>query len=444
MWRPAVTALLVSAFLLCAYAIRTQFIDHGLERVTETAGALAAALVAFVVAMRTASQHKLRDQHDKARREAELRYRTLVEQLPLITYIDSPETSDESAVYVSPQVQTILGYTPEDWCSVPGFFEERIHPDDRERVRTLQRMARQKGEPLDIEYRFRAHDGTYVWLSDSATVVLGDDGLPWYSQGFALDVSARKQAEQDREALLAQAQVQNAQLEEAQRERARLLARTVEVAEEERMRIAAELHDGPIQKLTVVAFTLDRLALRIARNEPGAERLAGEIREGLRAQMDALRKLMSELRPPILDERNLEAALNDCAEQIFADSTIVHETSCRLGDEWAAPEVETAVYRVVREALINVRRHAGATRVHVEIERQGDSLRLLVTDDGAGFDRASAVGPSFGILGMEERIGSVGGQLDVVSSTDNGTRIEATLPWKSKGTATATATATAA
>ena len=113
----------------------------------------------------------------------------------------------------------------------------------------------------------------------------------------------------------------------------------------------------------------------------------------------------------------------------------MYETSCRLGGEWAAPEVETAVYRVVREALINVRRHAGATRVHVEVERRGETLRLLVTDDGTGFDRASNVGPSFGLLGMEERIGSVGGRLDVMSSAENGTRIEAALPWKSKAIA---------
>jgi two-component system sensor histidine kinase NreB len=146
---------------------------------------------------------------------------------------------------------------------------------------------------------------------------------------------------------------------------------------------------------------------------------------------------MSELRPPIIDERNLAAALDDCAKQIFADTTTAHETTCRLGGEWAAPEVETAVYRVVREALINARRHAGATRVHVEVERHGNSLRLLVTDDGTGFDRASAGGPSFGLLGMEERIGAVGGQLNLVSSVDNGTRIEATLPWKSRATATA-------
>jgi two-component system, NarL family, sensor histidine kinase UhpB len=376
--------------------------------------------------------------NDRARQEAEARYRTLVEQLPLITYIDSPYSTDESASYVSPQVEPTLGYTPEEWCSVPGFYDARLHPGDRERVRALQRASRESGEPLDVEYRFRAADGSWVWLSDSRTIVLDHDGLPWYSQGFALDISARKQAELDREALLAQMQVQNAQLEAAQRERARLLARTVQVAEEERMRIAADLHDGPIQKLTVVAFNLDRLALRIARNERDAEVLASEIREQVRSEMIALRRLMTELRPPILDERNLCAALNDCADQIFAETAIAHETNCALGDDWPAPEIETAVYRVVREALFNIRRHASATRVGVAITRDGESLHLLISDDGVGFDRASAAGrSSFGLLGMEERIGSLGGELHVASSVGKGTRIGATLPWKCRALAPA-------
>jgi signal transduction histidine kinase len=153
--------------------------------------------------------------------------------------------------------------------------------------------------------------------------------------------------------------------------------------------------------------------------------------------MVALRSLMTELRPPILDERDLSAALKDCADQIFAEMHVTHETTCSLGEEWPAPELETAVYRVVREALFNVRRHADATRVTVVIERHGETLRLLVSDDGIGFDRASAGPSSFGLLGMEERIGSLGGQLQVTSSPGKGTRIEAALPWKSRALAPA-------
>ena len=152
-----------------------------------------------------------------ARQEAEARYRTLVEQLPLITYIDSPHSVDEAADFVSPQIKAILGYTHREWFSHPGFFVEHVHPDDRDRVRSLQRNARETGEPLDIEYRFLAKDGRWVWLWDSYSVVRDEAGLPWYSQGFALDVTARKQAEQDREALLTQAQVQNERLLELDR-----------------------------------------------------------------------------------------------------------------------------------------------------------------------------------------------------------------------------------
>jgi signal transduction histidine kinase len=215
--------------------------------------------------------------------------------------------------------------------------------------------------------------------------------------------------------------VQNALLEASERERTRLLARTSEVAELERMRIATELHDGPIQKLTVVAFKLDRLERRIARDQEGVEPLIREIRDQLQTEMSSLRRVMSELRPPILDERNLAAALNDCAEQVFADATIEHRTICNLGTESPAPEVETAVYRVVREALIKVRRQASATRVDVEVARQGESLHLLITDDGGGFEYSS--------LGMEERIAGVGG-IFAIGTVGTRTQIEATLPWK--------------
>ncbi len=152
-----------------------------------------------------------------ARKQAEARYRTLVEQLPLITYIDSPYSADEAATYVSPQIQQILGYSLEEWHGSPDFFVEHLHPEDRERVREAQREARQSAEPLDVEYRFIAADGRVVWLNDSYTVVRDETGMPWYTQGFAIDVTARKQAERDRETLLAQTQEQNERLRKLDR-----------------------------------------------------------------------------------------------------------------------------------------------------------------------------------------------------------------------------------
>jgi PAS domain S-box-containing protein len=150
-------------------------------------------------------------------RQSEARYRTLVEQLPLITYIDMPYSSDEAAEYVSPQVEEILGYSFEEWHSSPTFFNEHLHPEDRDRVSKAHREARESAEPVELEYRFIAADGRVVWLKDSNAVVRDETGKPRYTQGFAVDVTAQKQAELDREALLAQAQEQNERLRKLDR-----------------------------------------------------------------------------------------------------------------------------------------------------------------------------------------------------------------------------------
>jgi PAS domain S-box-containing protein len=145
-------------------------------------------------------------------RQSEARYRTLVEQLPLITYIDLPYSNDEAAEYVSPQVEDILGYTREEWNANPSFFNEHLHPEDRDRVSKAHREARLNAEPLELEYRFIAADGRTVWLKDSNAVVRDETGKPRYTQGFAVDVTAQKQAELDREALLTRVQEQNERL----------------------------------------------------------------------------------------------------------------------------------------------------------------------------------------------------------------------------------------
>ena len=150
-------------------------------------------------------------------RQSEARYRTLVEQLPLITYIDLPYSADETAEYVSPQVEDILGYSFEEWHSSPTFFNEHLHPEDRDRVSKAHREARLSAESLELEYRFIAADGRVVWLKDSNTVVRDESGKPRYTQGFAVDVTAQKQAELDREALLAQSQEQNERLRKLDR-----------------------------------------------------------------------------------------------------------------------------------------------------------------------------------------------------------------------------------
>jgi diguanylate cyclase (GGDEF)-like protein/PAS domain S-box-containing protein len=141
-----------------------------------------------------------RNAAERELREAEARYRTLVEQLPLIVYID--EVKDGSPnVYTSPQTTAMLGYTPEDWMADPELLEKILHPDDRDRVLAEIRVDAKYGRTFRSEYRLITRDGRTVWVQDESTTISDEDGTPREWQGYLLDITGRKQADADLERL---------------------------------------------------------------------------------------------------------------------------------------------------------------------------------------------------------------------------------------------------
>jgi PAS domain S-box-containing protein len=137
---------------------------------------------------------------DRDRREVRRRYRSLVEAIPAMTYLEfaSPDAPRESRfAYMSPQVEEILGFTPEETMSDPLFFANTLHPDDLERVMTESMRVQGTGEPFDEEFRQRTKDGRYRWIHDRAVLVRDDDGSPVFWHGVATDITARKEAEQN-------------------------------------------------------------------------------------------------------------------------------------------------------------------------------------------------------------------------------------------------------
>src|SRR4051794_16867971 len=126
---------------------------------------------------------------------AEAKYRTLVEQLPLVTYIDAL-TESATSLYASPQVESLLGYSVEEWLGDPEFFPKLLHPDDRDRILALVAHCNETAEPFEAEYRLIARDGRTVWVQDESLVVQDVDGRKLFTQGYLLDITARKEAEQ--------------------------------------------------------------------------------------------------------------------------------------------------------------------------------------------------------------------------------------------------------
>jgi PAS domain S-box-containing protein len=130
-------------------------------------------------------------------REAEERYRTLVEEIPAVTYIKAIDHSSQSS-YVSPQMEALLGYTPEEWTSDPDQWIKIMHPADRERVLAEDARTDETGEPFRMEFRQFARDGRVVWVRDEAVLVRDEEGNPSYWLGFQYDITKRKRSEEAR------------------------------------------------------------------------------------------------------------------------------------------------------------------------------------------------------------------------------------------------------
>jgi PAS domain S-box-containing protein len=136
-------------------------------------------------------------QSEEELRRAEARYRSLVEQMPAVAFVELPGGGPDEArlTYVSPQAEELLGRSAEDLMADPGHFGRMLHPDDRERVFAANARAGETGEPFDAEYRIVRPDGTVVWLHSRATLIRDDEGRPMFWHGVAVDVTAQRRTE---------------------------------------------------------------------------------------------------------------------------------------------------------------------------------------------------------------------------------------------------------
>ena len=228
-------------------------------------------------------------------------------------------------------------------------------------------------------------------------------------------------------------------LQDRDEDRSRLMRRTNAAIEGERNRIARDLHDGPVQGVSAASLSLEAALLMIGVGDvdQGVQVLR-KIREELAGEADALRRLMSGLRPPVLEERGLLPALRETLVRFGAEQEVDTDFSGRV-DVPLPEDLETLAYRVVQEALSNAAKHAKATQVLVSVQASSAQLRVEVEDDGQGFDAGLARDflrdGRVGLASMRERVELASGSLVVRSSPGRGTSIVATLPLDELATA---------
>jgi two-component system, NarL family, sensor histidine kinase DevS len=204
------------------------------------------------------------------------------------------------------------------------------------------------------------------------------------------------------------------------------LRRVVAGQELERRRLARELHDETGQALTSILLGLKRV--EEAKTPEDARGAAAELREQIVDTLQSVRRLAVELRPSALDDFGLVAALERLAEAFGEQSGVAVDVQTNLDSARLPGEVETALYRIVQEALTNVAKHADATRVSIIVTRRENAVTAVIEDDGQGFGAGGGSGGGLGLVGMKERVGLLGGRLAIESTEGVGTTVVAEVP----------------
>jgi signal transduction histidine kinase len=202
--------------------------------------------------------------------------------------------------------------------------------------------------------------------------------------------------------------------------------RVVEAQEVERARLARELHDETGQALTSILLGLKALEERVETDDRQAA--IAELRGLVVATLQDVRRLAVELRPAALDDFGLVPALERLCDTMFEQGGVAVDVQSYLDDQRLPAETETALYRIVQEALTNVLKHASAARVTVRLRQSERFVELLVQDDGAGFDPRGVRDGGLGLVGMRERVALLGGRMVVDSSEGAGTMLKAEVP----------------
>lgn len=303
---------------------------------------------------------------------------------------------------VNQQAADLFGYTQEE---LEGELVEVLVPEGLEERHRAQRedymedpARRPMGVGLELEAERR--DGSTVPVEIGLSPMELDDGLR--IMAAVRDISER-------------------------RELRAWGAEAVEAAEDERLRIAQELHDDLAQRLAALQVQA-RLVGRADEERRGE--LVKQLQDSIRTSSERVRKIIRGLRPPALSELGLAAALRHETQRQLEDTGIERDLRVEEVDGHPDDRVQLVLYRVTQEAVRNAVRHAEASRVSVRLREDGDGwLELAIADDGRGFDpERVAGGDRYGLVGMRERVGAVGGEIELESSPGRGTEIRVRVP----------------
>lgn len=353
-----------------------------------------------------------------ALQESEERFRQLAESIEEVFWLKTFVTN--KVIYLSPSYERIWGRNRREIYEDPESFIGWIHPADREQV--LAALKKLPSQFYDLEYRIIHPDGTVRWIRDRAFPTRNKKGEIYRIAGITDDVTERKLADE--------------RLKASRQQLRDLAARLDLVREKERTWIAREIHDELGQLFTGIKYELCHLQKGLSK--PEGQRMENEsaFGEKIKSTLDlidtairSVQKIATELRPGILDELGLLAAIRWHTSEFQKQTGLI----CRFHTDIETVPIDrdraTAAFRIFQEILTNIARHAGATKVKISMKEKSGHLLLDIEDNGRGITQEELSDQkSLGLLGMKERTHLLDGELDIRGVPQKGTHVRLKIP----------------
>jgi len=336
-------------------------------------------------------------------RESEERFRLVANTAPVLIWMAG--------------VNKLCTYVNKPWLEFTGRLVEEelgtgwadgIHPEDVSRCLVTYNESFDRRKPFRMEYRLRRHDGNYRWVLDIGIPRFNPDSSFAGYIGSAIDVTRRKEAE--------------AALSSVSR-------KLIEAQEQERVRIARELHDDINQRIALLSVTLEGITRQIPESAPEvADSIQALARDTMEIGND-IQVISHRLHSSHLEYVGIVGAARSFCRELAKQQNVTISFA-ENGMERAVPhDIALCLYRVLQEALHNAVKHSGVEHFAVELRGSPDDLRLMVRDSGAGFDAESANnGQGLGLTSMRERVNLVNGTISISSSFESGTEVSVRIP----------------
>jgi len=319
----------------------------------------------------------------------EAKYRALVEQIPAVVFMAYLDEGIGEA-YVSPEIETALGFSQTEWLEDPVRWYQRIHPDDKMRWSEEAAEMFISGKALRSAYRVMARDGRTMWFQCEAKMIRHEDGRPWFIHGVGFDITERKGLE---EAIL-------------------------EISAREQRRIAQDLHDGLGQHLTGIAFMSKVLEEKLSDKSLPEAVEAAKIVKMVNQAIDNTRQLARGLHPVAAEPQGLVSALKKWADEVEGLFRIGCRLQCDKPVHIYDVTAATHLYRIAQEAVNNAIRHGKSRNIVIRLSGKHGTGMLAIEDDGEGFPKKPPSQPGAGLSIMNYRADMIGGSLKVQQNQD--------------------------